>query len=202
MKLTEIGLPGYKVYEYLLLLRIPSTLCKRIEDEREELKRKFKLKQPEPGRPNIPMARFRMMKQSEGRVIQKLAKIAEGQKPFKVDLKDFRGYPMHALLIEVMNQQMILDLIKSIKKNRSWMQDGKEAPYFINDPNIVIAGRLKNDEYIAIMKEYEQRRFRDQFIVDSFLLLRRSKDEPVYDMVKEFSFLKTAEKKKQTMLFN
>lgn len=195
-------LPGLHVYEYLLLLRIPGALRQRIEAEREEIKRNYGLQQPEPGRPNIPLARFSMMKQSEDRMIQRLEKIAEGQKPFKAELKDYRGYPMHALLIEVLNQQKILDLIKGIKQVRKLMKDGREGPYFINDPNIVLAGRLENDQYIAIMKEYEQRKFRDQFVIDSFLLLRRSKDEQLYTLVKEFNFQKVKERIKQPMLFS
>lgn len=195
-------LPGVHIYEYLLLLRIPGGLCRRIEEEREIIVREFGLKQPQPGRPNIPLAHFRMMKQSEEKMIQRLEKIAEGQKPFQVGLQDYRGYPMHALLVDVQNQQKILDLVKSIKPLRKWMQDGKEAPYFISDPNIVLAGRLTNDQYIAIMNEYMRRKFRDQFLVESFLLLRKSKEEEIYTPVKEFGFQKKAAKKAQPVLFS
>ena len=94
-----------------------------------------------------------------------------------------------------------MDLIKKLKQARRLMKAGGDEPHFLLDPQIVLAGRLENDKYIEIMKEYQHKKFAADFIADVFLLLRRADNEKRYELVKRFEFAMVPEKKPQGVLF-
>lgn len=194
-------LPGLHLYEYLLILDVPGALQERIEQQRRALTGKYLIEQPPAGRPNVSLARFSSLKMNEERVIQRLQLIASEEKPFMVELKDYGGYPMHAIFIQIANQQRVLQLIKNLKQTRRLMKSGGEEPYFLQDPNIALAGRIPKDTYTAAMKEYMHEKFTGRFIAASFLLLKRARNEKKYQLVKKFDFQCVPESKLQGMLF-
>lgn len=123
------------------------------------------------------------------------------EKPFEVELMDYGNYPMHAVFIEIVNQQRVLDLIKRMKQARPLMKTGGDEPHFLLDPQIVLAGRLPADKFIEIIKEYEIKKFAGRFSADSFLLLKRNEEAKRYEVVKRFQFEGLQEKKLQGQLF-
>lgn len=181
-------LPGLGRYEYLLVIDIPADLRERIEKCRHELVEKYHINQPATGRANVSLVRFSALKMTEERIVKRLTLIAENEKPFAIDLQNFGSYPMHAIFIRIANQPRVLELIKRLKKVRSLMKGAGEDPHFLQDPNIALAGRVDKSSYIEAMKEYEHRNFRGRFIVSSFILLKRAKDEKKYSVVKRFEF--------------
>ncbi len=123
------------------------------------------------------------------------------EKPFIIELRDYGSYPMHAVFIEIDNQEKVLELIKNLKQARQLMKAGGDEPHFLLDPQMVLAGRLANDKFIEIMKAYAHKKFAGNFLADSFLLLKRNEQEKRYEMVKRFEFEFEAEKKPQGVLF-
>ena len=81
------------------------------------------------------------------------------------------------------------------------MKAGGEDPHFLQDPNIALAGRMENKKYVEAMKEYQHNKFSGHFIADSFLLLKRVKDEKKYNVVKRFECPCTALLNGQSVLF-
>jgi 2'-5' RNA ligase len=195
-------LPGLHVYEYLLVIDIPAALRERIEEQRAVLAEKYNIIQPQVGRPNVSLARFSAVKMKEERIIQRLQAIAQDEKPFVIDLQDFGSYPMHAIFIKIANQQRVLQLIKKLKQARRIMKTEKEDPYFLQDPNIVLAGRIQKENYIEAIKEYPHKKFSGRFLVNSFLLLKRAGDEKKYTLVKRFDFQSLPVSAGQGVLFN
>ncbi|MBK7375504.1 MAG: hypothetical protein IPJ02_08080 [Chitinophagaceae bacterium] len=181
-------LPGVHVYEYLLVIDIPAALRERIEAERGILAAGYSVTQPQAGRPNVSLARFSAMKMAEERIIHKLQMIAVDEKPFMIELQDYGGYPMHAIFIRIANQQRVLQLIKNMKQARRLMRSGGEDPYFLQDPTIPLAARLQKEKYTEAMKEYQHKKFSGRFMADSFLLIKRLKEEKKYTVVKRFEF--------------
>lgn len=181
-------LPGLHIYEYLLVIDIPKELRDRIVEKRVELTEEYQITQPMPGRPHISLARFGAMKMMEERIIQKLQLIASDEKPFVVDLQNYGGYPMHAIFIQISNQQRVLQLIKNLKQTRRLMKAAGEDPYFLEDPNIALAGRITKEKYVEAMKEYNHKKFSAGFMADSFLLLRKTTNEKKYEVVRKFGF--------------
>jgi 2'-5' RNA ligase len=195
-------LHGLHIYEYLLVIDIPGELRKRIEQCRSELTEKYQIIQPNTGRVNVSLVRFSAMKMVEERIIQRLQMIAMDEKQFLVDLQDYGSYPMHAIFIRIANQPRVLQLIKKIKKARSLMKAAGEDPHFLQDPNIVLAGRIENKKYVEAMKEYQHNKFNGRFLADSFILLKRAKEEKKYSVVRKFEFQCTAVLNGQKSLFN
>ncbi len=181
-------LPGLHLYEYLVVIELPEELRNRVEQSRNELTIKYNIVQPQTGRANISLARFSAIKMTEERIINSLELIARDEKPFTVELKDYGSYPMHAIFIRIANQPRVLKLIKNLKKARILMKAAGEDPHFLQDPNITLAGRIEKENYLEAMKEYQHHHFSGRFIANAFLLLKRSKHEKKYQVVKRFEF--------------
>lgn len=193
--------PGLQLYEYMLVTDIPEPQRLEIEKERLGLTKRYRIQQPQTGRPHISLARFKAVKAMEEKILYRLQIIAMKEKPFTLELQDYDGYPMHAVFIQIANQQRVLDLIKNLKKARPLMKAAGDEPHFMLDPQIALAGRLENDKYIGIMNEYEHKKFTAGFIVDAFLLLRRGEHEQRYRLVKRFELGWLQVIEKQGVLF-
>ena len=196
-----VSVTGHSLYEYQVVIDIPAALRKRIETDRQQITENYGIVQPPAGRPHISLVSFMAVKQMETTITLQLQQVAMAAKPFTVVLRDYDGYPMHAVFIQIDNQQKVLDLIKNLKSARRLMKAGGDEPHFLLDPQMVLAGRLENDTYIRIMKEYQHKKFAADFVADAFLLLRRNDDEKRYELVKRFEFAFVPEKKPQGVLF-
>jgi hypothetical protein len=181
-------MPGYRLYEYLLLLDPHEELRNRIERNRKELVERYHLQQPPTGRPNVSLVRFSATQMMEEKIIHRLQLIAMEEKPFVVELKDYGSYPMHAIFIRIANQPRVLELIKDLKQARRLMKTAGEDPHFLLDPQIPLAGRIPKEKYLEAMKEYLHKKFTGRFLADAFLLLKRAKNEKRYQVVKRFDF--------------
>lgn len=196
-----ISVTGHSLYEYQVVIDIPAALRKRIETDRQQITENYGIVQPPAGRPHISLVRFMAVKKMENKITLQLQQVAMAAKPFTVVLRDYDGYPMHAVFIQINNQQKVLDLIKKLKPARRLMKAGGDEPHFLLDPQMVLAGRLENDTYIRIMKDYQHKKFAADFAADAFLLLRRNDDEKRYEVVKRFEFAFVPEKETQGVLF-
>ena len=196
-----VSVTGHSLYEYQVVIDIPAALRKRIETDRQQITENYGIVQPPAGRPHISLVRFMAVKKMENKITLQLQQVAMAAKPFTVVLRDYDGYPMHAVFIQIDNQQKVLDLIKNLKSARRLMKAGGDEPHFLLDPQMVLAGRLENDTYIRIMKEYQHKKFAADFVADAFLLLRGNDDEKRGELVKRCEFAFVPEKKPQGVLF-
>lgn len=190
-----------QLFEYQLVIDLPACLRLQVEAERRQLTENYGILQPPTGRPAVSLARFKASKMIENKIINKLQELVIKEKAFMIELRDYGSYPMHALYIEIDNQARVLELIKNLKQARRLMKAAGDEPHFLLDPQIVLAGRLDNDKFIEIMKEYAHKNFAGNFLADSFLLLKRNEQERRYEIVKRFEFEKKAVKKPQGLLF-
>lgn len=188
METYLIQMPGYKVYEYLLILNPHEELRHKIEKSRKELQDDYHIQQPHTGRPNITLVRFTATKKMEEKIINRLHQIAMAEKPFVVELKDFGSYPMHAIFIRIANQPRVLQLIKNLKQARMLMKTAGEDPHFLLDPQIALAGRIPKEKYLEALKEYLKKNFTGRFLADAFILLRRGRNGKRYEIIRRFEF--------------
>jgi len=195
------ALPGHHLYEYMLVIDPHEELRHKIEKSRSLLTEKYHILQPQTGRPNVSLVRFTAVKMMEEKIIQRLQLIAMEEKPFLIELQDYGSYPMHAIFIRIANQPRVLELIKNLKQARRLMKAAGEDPHFLLDPNMALAGRIPKEKYLEAMKEYLHKKFTGRFVADSFLLLKRSKNEKRYQIVKRFEFQCLPVSKAQGVLF-
>jgi 2'-5' RNA ligase len=199
---TNFHMPGFRHNEYMLVLDLPETLRHKIENARKGMMEKFKIVQPRTGRPHISLARFVVPQMLEEKVLYRMQVAAMGQRPFRIDLKNYAGYPMHSVIIPIENQQGVLQLIKKLKESRELMKAGGTNPYFLSDPSIPLVGKLEKQQYLEIMKEYEYRSFSGHFPADSMLVLKRRVGEKKYQIVRRFEFQDLQVESRQGLLFS
>ncbi|HEX5654345.1 MAG TPA: 2'-5' RNA ligase family protein, partial [Chitinophagaceae bacterium] len=94
-------IPGYRVNEYLLVMRPHQDLWNRILKIKDDFSVKFKSEQAKWGKPYLTLATFNQYAMMEERIINRLRTIAMGTTPFKIELKDFGSFPSHSIFIAV-----------------------------------------------------------------------------------------------------
>lgn len=206
-------IPGYRVYEYLLVLSPHEELRDRIIKVKESFAGTYKSDHARWGKPHITLVKFFQHAMMEDRILNRLQAIAMGFPPFKVELKDFGSFPSHTIYINVTSKLPVQQLVKTIRSetqrlmklndvshaSASLRQAGK--PHFILEPHVTIARMLKPWQYEKGWLEYSTKHFTGRFIADGMTLLRRPEGELKYQVVRKFSFQNMPVTTKQGELF-
>jgi len=198
-------IPGYRVNEYLLVLKPHEELRQRIGKVKEHFAETYKtglvFQQAQ-----VSLLTFSQYEMMEERIVTRLRAVAMAFPPFKVELKDFGSFPSHSIFIHVTSKIPIQQLVKTIRTDAQRlmkMGDDKFSgrPHFIMEPYITIAGKLKPWQYEKGWLEYSNRHFSGKFIADSMTLLKREAGESRYHLVGQFKFQHLPVTTKQGELF-
>lgn len=161
--------------EYQLILSPHEELCNRIRQIKTAFHEAFRT--PIGGKPSLTILRFTQLALMEERIVQRLRTIAMGYCPFKVELKDFGSLPTHSIFIQVTSKLPIRGLVNEVKDLQRLMKLDKEhKPWFVDEPNLLIARNLLPWQYEKAWLEYSNKHFTGRFIADGMLLLRRRAD--------------------------
>ena len=203
MKTIVNTIPGYRVYEYLLVLSPHEELWNRIMKVKEEFSAQYKSDHAKWGKPHITLVNFVQYAMMEERIINRLQTIAMGYPPFKVELKDFGSFPSHTIYINVTSKLPIQNLIKEIRADgqRLMKLNDDNKPHFIMEPHLTIARKLLPWQYEKSWLEYSNRHFTGKFIADAMLLLKRPVEEKKYQIAQRFEFQNLPVNIKQGQLF-
>jgi len=190
MKTIINTIPGYRVYEYLVVLNPHKELWEKIMKVKEEFAEEYKSDYARWGKPHVTLVNFVQYGLMEDRIVNRLNTIAMGQYPFKVELKDFGSFPSHTIYINVATKVPVQDLIKTIRAETQRLMKLNEdnKPHFIMEPHITTARKLQPWQYEKGWLEYSNKNFTGRFIADGMLLLRRPVGEMKYQIVKRFEF--------------
>lgn len=196
-------IPGYRVYEYLLVLSPHEELGNRVMKIKEEFADKYKSDHARWGKPHITLANFVQYGMMEDRIINRLQAIAMGAAAFKVELKDFGSFPSHTIYINVGSKPAVQALVRNIRteSQRLMKLNDDNKPHFIMEPHLTIARKLKPWQYEKGWLEFSQRHFTGRFIADSMTLLKRPDGELKYQVVSKFIFQNMPVAIKQGELF-
>lgn len=203
MQLTGNTLPGYRVYEYLLVLNPHEELRNRIMQVRKDFNTVYKATAGTGNKPNLALVNYLQYELTEERIISKLKGIAMGYPPFKTELKDFGSFPSHTIYINVTSKVPIQNLVKAIRSETQRMMklNDDNKPHFIMEPHITIARKLKPWQYEKGWLEYSQKNFTGRFIADAMLLLKRQQGEKPWQIAQRFEFMNLPVMTKQGELF-
>jgi 2'-5' RNA ligase len=195
-------MPGYRLNEYMLVLRPHEELRKRIQDVKKEFAEKFKCPQAVWSKPHLMLARFTQYEMMEERVLNRLKTIAMGFHAIKIEMKDFGSYPAHSVFINVVSREPIKALIKEIRESQRLLKlDNDHKPYFTDEPHMIVAGKLLPWQYEAAWLEYSHRHFTGRFIADDMMLLKRRTGEKAWQIVERLAFQNLPVTIKQGELF-
>jgi 2'-5' RNA ligase len=207
MQLSGITMPGYRVYEYLLVLNPHEDLRNRIAQIKKEFHEAYRAsggtKAFGTGRPHVTLVNFLQYELMEERLVNRLKTIAMGSYPVKVELKDYGSFPSHTIYINVTSKVPIQNLVKEIRgqAQRLMKLNDDNKPHFIMEPHIPIARKLLPWQYEKGWLEYSHKHFTGRFIADGMLLLKRPLEEKKYQVVEKFQFQNLPVLTKQGQLF-
>jgi len=205
MELKGHVLPGYRVFEYNLILNPHDDLQDRIKTVRESFATTFKTESKVGGRPNVGLVTWMQYEMYESRLRDKLKMIGLEYPPFKVELKDFGSYPSHTIYINVASRLPIQNLIREVRERaQSLMKLNPETkPHFLQEPHITVGRKLKPWQYEKGWLEYSHKHFSGKFVADAMLLLKRPQGEKGWQIAERFEFmnLPVQQKSEQGVLF-
>jgi len=203
MKTIVNTIPGYRVYEYLLVLSPHEELWNKIVKVKEEFAEKYQSDHARWAKPHLTLVNFVQYNMMEERIISRLKTIAMGYPPFKIELKDFGSFPSHTIYINVMSKVPVQNLIKEIRSEgqRLMKLNDDNKPHFIMEPHLTIARKLQPWQYEKGWLEYSNKHFTGRFIADSMLLLKRPVGEMKYQIAERFQFQNLPVTTKQGELF-
>jgi 2'-5' RNA ligase len=201
--ITTATIPGYRIYEYLLVLSPHEELWNRILKEKEAFAEKYKSDNARWSKPHITLVNFLQYELMEERLLNRLKMVAMGFHPLKVELKDYGSFPSHTIYINVMSKLPVQSLVKTIRTEaqRLMRLNDENKPHFILEPHIPVARKLQTWQYEKGWMEYSHKHFTGRFIADAMLLLKRPMGESKYQIVQRLEFQNLAVTTKQGELF-
>ena len=201
--ITTVTIPGYRIFEYLLVLNPHEELRNKIMKVRQEFNDEYKVSTALGGKPNIILANFLQYEMMEERLLNRLKVVAMGFHPIKVELRDFGSFPSHTIYIDVVSKVPVQTLVKEVRKEtqRLMKLNNDNKPHFILEPHMTIARKLQPWQYEKGWLEYSNKNFTGRFIADGMLLLKRPLDEKKYQVVQRFEFQNLPVTTKQGELF-
>ncbi len=202
MKLTGTSMPGYRVYEYLLVLEPHEDLRNRVIALRDNFKKTYHNTAGLP-RPHITLVNFLQYEMMEERLVNRLRAVAMGFMPVKIELKDFGSFPSHTIYINVTSKVPVQTLVKDIRTQaqRLMQLNEENKPHFMPEPVIPVARRLLPWQYEKGWLEYSQKHFSGRFIADRMLLVKRQLEDSHYQVVENFTFQNLPVTTRQGQLF-
>jgi 2'-5' RNA ligase len=203
------SIPGYRVYEYLLVLSPHEELWNRIMKVKEDFAEQNKSDYARWGKPHITLVNFVQYAMMEERIVSRLHNIAMGFPPFKVELKDYGSFPSHTIYINVTSKLPVQNLVKNIRteSQRLMKLNDDNKPHFIMEPHLTIGRKLKPWQYEKGWLEYSHKHFTGRFIANEMTLLKRLAIESPeghrmkYQVVATFQFQNLPVVTKQGELF-
>ena len=204
MKLTGTSLPGYAVYEYLLVLHPHDELWNKIMKIKHEFADRYKSDHARWSKPHITLVNFLQHEMMQARIVNRLKTIAMGFPPIKIELKDYGSFPSHTIYINITSKLPVQSLVKQIRKEtqRLMKLNDDNKPHFMLEPHLTIARKLQPWQYEQGWLEFSHRQFTGRFIASDMLLLRRPLDDKKYEIIQRFEFENMPVHTKQGELFS
>lgn len=200
---TVATIPGYTIYEYLLVLSPHKELWDKVMEVKMKFAEDYKSEHARWGKPHVTIVNFVQYTMMEERIINRLNTIAMGYPPFKVELKDFGSFPSHTIFINVTSKLPIQNLVKEVRRESQKLMklNDDNKPHFITEPHLNIARKLQPWQYEKGWLEYSNKHFTGRFIADSMVLLKRRVGEMKYQVAERFRFQNMPVTTKQGDLF-
>lgn len=199
--MTKI-IPGFTVYEYLLVLQPPEELSKKINKVKQEFADAFETSFSFP-RPNISLVKFSQYGTQEEKIVNRLHTISMSLPPVLIEMRNFGSFPNHSIYINIETKLPVTSLVKKIRTEaqRLMKLNAENKPHFLLDPYISLAGKLKPWQYEKGWLQYQHKNFTGRFIADGMLLLKRKEGERNYQVLKRLAFENLSVDVKQASLF-
>jgi 2'-5' RNA ligase len=196
------SIPGYRVYEYLLVVNPLEAIRNQIQKIKTEFAEKYKAPLALHTKPHIALVKFLAYQMTQDRILNRLGTIAMGITPFKVEMSGFGSFPSHTIYANVTTKVPIQEVVRELKSATQLMTLNKDhKPHFIEESHLTICRKLKPWQFEKGWLEYSHRHFSGRFVADSMVLLKRPAGEKGYQPIMRFEFQNLSMVTKQGSLF-
>ena len=111
--------------------------------------------------------------------------------PFEIILNNYNFFPHHTLYIDIKNLTAVANLVKGLKSVKENSALLGTRYHFYNHPHLTIARGFNEETFIKAKKDFESRTYKNSFIADSIVLLKRKTQNDKCLVIKEFEFCDT-----------
>ena len=196
------SIPGYRVFEYLLVLQPHEELRAQITAIKKEFAEKYKAPLAFHTKPQIALVSFLAYQMTQERIVNRIGAIAMGVAPFKIELSSFGSFPTHTIYVNVTTKVPVQNVVRELKSATQLMTLNKDnKPHFIEESHLTICRKLKPWQFEQAWLEYSHRHFSGRFIADGMTLLKRPVGEKAYQAIMRFEFRNLPVATKQGSLF-
>ncbi len=185
---------------YIVAIKPHEEMCIRIEKERAIFAEKIRQEKVIWG-DFISLLIFKQINQFEKQIIVALKRSAGELPLLKFDIENYLLMPSHSLCLNLVGRKSVKAITDSIKKLPYLFRNETEnKPFFIFEPKIIIANRLKPWQYEQAALAYNHETFRGMFVADKLYLLKRDVNGKTIQLA-SFPFNTMCKERKQLVLF-
>ena len=160
--------------EYILIVTPNQNVYEKVMLEKECFQDKFGADIATKTFPHITLANLLAKEQIENLLCNCLERVCELQYSFIVALKNFGGFPPHAIYIDVLYSAPFKQLINNLMTLQRILQKNDCPPLqLVNKPHMTIARRLDEETFNQAIKQYTSRTFYELFTIEKLTLLKR-----------------------------
>ena len=190
MKNILNAIPGYKIYEYQLVLQPHEDLRNKIMQVKKDFYETYKSSTALYSKPHITLVNFVQYEMFEERMVNRLKTIGMGYYPIKIELKDYGSFPSHTIYINIASRLPVQALVTQVRTQAQRLMkfDNDNKPHFFMEPYICIARKLQPWQYEKGWQQYSHKHFTARFIENGMLLLKRPEGALKYQVVQYFEF--------------
>ena len=143
--ITTATIPGYRIYEYLLVISPHKELWGKIMEVKMKFADKYESEHARLGKPQVMLANFVQYEMMQERLVNRLRIVAMGATPFKLELRDFGSFPSHTIYINIVTKVQVQNLVKAIRHEAQKLMklNDENKPHFILEPYITVGRKLQ-----------------------------------------------------------
>ncbi len=178
-----------KLTQYFIAIVPPSPVYDEALEQKQYFKDHYQSKASLNSPPHITLHMpFRWREDKEEELVQQLNQFASNIQPFSITLDNFSSFPPRVIFINVIKspelEQLYLDLKRFCKRELNLFNaDYKEQPFH---PHLTLAFRdLKKPNYQRAWHEFEQKKYRADFLAKSITLLKH--DGKTWQVFQDFA---------------
>ncbi|MEO1050399.1 MAG: 2'-5' RNA ligase family protein [Bacteroidota bacterium] len=160
--------------EYLLIIHPSERTAQKVSQLKQRLWEMFGAFPSGRSMAHISLVNFFLDMNREEKIIEGIERVVNGHKPFEVRLRDFDQFPdSKTIFINVIDQEPVrnltLDLVTYFRLN---YVTGKYLHATLT-PHMTVARKLEELQFQMASEILEGQEFRDAFLVDKVVLLKR-----------------------------
>jgi hypothetical protein len=184
--------------DYLLVINFNKVLEEQVRAVRKEFTDTYGINSNE-SKPHLKVAAFKAYPSVEQRILQHLEASAAKAAPVRIQLENYGSLPTHTIYINITTQAELKRLVGDIKSRSKLMRIENHNPYFMDDPFVPVAQKIKAMVYEKAWPDYRQRSFSGSFVADGMTLLKI--ENTSFTVIKKYPFTNTAKEATQVSLF-